>query len=290
MLSEKYIAGFLDADGSFGIIFRKKSTGLFPHFYLQFSQETAKDKVLYLMNESMKCGSVHQVRRQSVLTIQSKQARMVLSRISKHLVIKRQYADFCLDLYSSLKGPYSPLEARKFEKELSANRKKLTKSTQNHPTRKWLAGYFDGDGCIGYSYRKNTGCTYISARIVAEPAYKAGIELLNKAFGGGIYQEKHKEGVYPVWVLHLPPSKAISFFGYFGKHSVVKKDQIDFVLGCAKGGNYRDGKTIVEAIKQLKAREQRLSDRGADIQSLLSKVDFNRELKRNRPVSYRHKR
>jgi len=289
-LSEKYIAGFLDADGTFGIRFLKKNTGFFPTFYLQFSQETKKDKILHLLNDSINAGNVYVVgsdsKSYSRLEIPTKQARMLLSRIKKYLVIKRQYADFCLDYFQDLKGPYSLDETKYHEKLLRKNRKTLVTLMQNHPTRKWVAGYFDGDGCVAYSYRKHTGCTYISARITAEPAYRIGLDLLQKAFGGKVYMEKHKEGNYPVWVLPLPPSKAKQFFNYFAKHSVIKHDQLYFVLACAEGGNFRDGKAIKDVIAQLKAQEQRLNDQNTDISKLVENISFDIKLKRDRPVEY----
>ena len=211
---------------------------------------------------------------------------MLLSRIKKYLVVKQQYADYLLDTFQEMKGPYTIEEVRIHQQTLRDKRKELTGLLQNHPTRKWVAGFFDGNGCLGVSYRKHTGCCYISARIVADNHYRASIDLLQKAFGGGIYTEKHKEGTYPVWVLNLPPSKAKEFIPYFAKHSIVKKDQLYFVLGCAEGGNYRDGYTIKTIMSQLKAQEQRLTDQNADVAALLRTVDFNRELKRNRPVEY----
>lgn len=292
LLSEKYIAGFLDADGSFGIDFVKKNTGFFPRFNLSFSQETKKDKVLHLIKESINddgyLDSVKgRVNPQSRLTLQYVKAVMLLSRISKHLVIKRQYAEYLLDYYKSMKGPYTLDEINVHKKRLKENRKTLVTLMQNHPTRKWLAGYFDGDGCVAYSYRKKTGCIYISVRITTEPAYIISLELIQKAFGGKIYKENKEEGIYPVWVLHLPPSKAKQFFSYFAQHSVVKKEQIYFVLGCAKGGNFRDGETIRQVIKQLKAQEQRLSGQSVDVSRLINSVSFNIKLKRNRPIEYK---
>ena len=291
ILSEKYIAGFLDADGSFGIDFVKKRTGYFPRFNLSFSQETKKDKVLHLIKESVGgdgyLDSVKgRVNPQSRLTLQYVKAVMLLSRIKKYLVIKRQYADYLIDYYNEMKGPYTAEEIKGIKKHLKESRKTLVSLMQNHPTRKWLAGYFDGDGCVAYSYRKKTGCIYISVRITTEPAYIVSLELISKAFGGKIYKESKKEDEYPVWVLHLPPSKAKQFLGYFAKHSIVKKDQLYFVLGCAKGGNFRDGQTIRQSIKQLKAQEQRLSGQNVDVSRLVNNVSFDIELKRKRPVEY----
>jgi ribosomal protein S14 len=54
---------------------------------------------------------------------------------------------------------------------------------------------------------------------------------------------------------------------------VTKKDQAMFILGCAKMGHYRDGKSIKAGLKHLKAQEHRLSESEADVSGLLKTVE-----------------
>lgn len=289
-LSDKYIAGFLDADGTFGVRFEKKETGYFPCFYLQFSQEAAKDKVLHLIQDEVG-GNLCTVGKNgghTRLDIPPKQGRMLLDRIRKHLVAKRDYAATCLQYHQDVAPPLTLKEMRSHRDWLKEMKDVWESPIPNFPPRKWLAGFFDGDGCLAVSYRKQTGCAYLSARVNCEPRYRRTVDLLHRAFGGEVYTSRKKDGDYPLWCLHLSPSKAKQFLAHFAKHSVVKKDQVDFVLGCAMGGNYRDGETIRDTMKHLKAREQRLSDPGADVNALLKTVDFDRPTRwKNRPAENR---
>lgn len=277
-LSEKYLAGIVDADGTLGVKFFRQSSGnIYPQIYLKVSQETAKDKVLYLIQENFG-GSIHtsgKNGKHEVVNFSCKQSRMLLYRIKKHLVVKREFAEFCLDYVKSNPGPIPQDEVKAHKEYIGEQRKKRTEKLPNFPARKWLAGFFDGDGCIACSYRKNVNRSYLSARITTEPAYDASIRLIHKAFGGKIYSVKKKEGLYPMLVIDLPPSKAQQFLGYFAKHTVVKWDQVYFVLGCAKGGNYRDGKPIKDTLSYLKAREQRLNDPGVNVNAFVRQVRFD---------------
>jgi hypothetical protein len=64
---------------------------------------------------------------------------------------------------------------------------------------------------------------------------------------------------------------------------VVKRDQAQFLLGCAKMGHLRDGENIKAALKHLKARPHRLNEQGADIGHLLQKVQ---DLPRKKRTDY----
>jgi hypothetical protein len=283
-LSEKYVAGFLDADGSFGITILKKTSGYFPVLYLQFSQETSKNRVLFLLQETIG-GTIHTTSggRFTVLNVPPKQARLLLGRISKYLVIKRRYAEVVLGLQDTMKAPLSEEDKDVALQYLKLQRRIPETRLRNFPARKWLAGYFDGDGCIACSYHK-TGRAYLSGRITCLQRERIGLELLQNAFGGVIYEVKKPHGTYPMWVVNLEPSKAKKFLGYFAKHSIVKKAQCYFVLGCANGGNYRDGKPIRDNLSRLKAQEQRLNDPEVEVSRYLCGIRF--DIAPHRPATY----
>lgn len=256
---------------------------------MEFSQETRRDKVLYLIQD-VSGGTFTQYKSCSALRVPPKQGLMLLSRISKFLVLKRHFADVCLETMREYSGKRIDLCAvRAMKAHLKNERKNNPYPLPNFAARKWVAGYFDGDGCIGVSYRKH-GCCYLSARLVSDNHYSSGPELLQKSFGGKVYRMKRKpDHTHPYWVLHMPPSKVKQFVGFFAKHSVVKRDELYFVLRCAEGGNFRDGKTIKQILSHLKAQEQRLNDPSADIQKLVDKVDFTTQSTRwkSRPDEYR---
>lgn len=278
MLTEKYLAGLLDADGSFGVRYFRRPQGDFrPAMFLQVSQKAVRDRVLYLLRDSFG-GSVHTVHRvtghgggdQSVWDMSHTEAMKLLYRLDKYMVVKRGRAPLMIDyVHNNRRVAESSIEIHR--EQLAAIRA-YKHTLPNYPTRKWMAGYFDGDGCFASRKDKKSGYAYLSLRITAHKTDDNGIRLLHKAFGGLINYSKGEH--LPCWVLHLPPSKALQVVGHFATNSVVKRAEADFVLGCAKGGNYRDGDTIHDALKHLKAQEQRLNGRGVDAAPLLSRVSF----------------
>lgn len=251
-LSDKYIAGFLDADGSIGLQYHRE--GNKPSMVINFSQKTSQDKVISLIHE--KCGGSISYRiikdvSYTILSISSSNATKLLNRIKKFLVIKRHYAECCLRIVNS--KVYNIEESKKYLKE---QRKELSLPVPKFPPRQWLAGYFDGDGCLSTGFINKYGHARLVAVIASSNFDTEGIETICKNFGGTIfpYRDTVKQ-----WRLDLVPSKAIKFLGYFAKHLIAKKEQADFILGCAAMGHYRDGNAIKAALKQLKTHQHRLN-------------------------------
>ncbi len=278
MLSEKYLAGFIDADGSFGIRFKRSTEGRYRvDFYLECSQKASRNKVLHMLCDNFG-GHVYDKRSKSgyggdpwsVWSVPPKQARLLIARIEKYLVVKKAFAGICLKYWQDNRH-INDTQLELHQKQIKAARKAKSQ-LPNYPSRKWLAGYFDGDGCFAISKHKS-GFAYVSARITAHIDADNGINLINKAFGGNIYTNKGKK--LPMSVINLPPSKAKQFIEFFGKHLIVKRAEAYFVLGCARGGNYRDGNTIRRIMKQLKAQQQRLNDTDVDVSLMLEQVNFN---------------
>jgi hypothetical protein len=279
-ITEKYLAGFVDADGTFGIRFKRMSHGWKALMYLEAGQTVKKDKIIHRIRETF--GGYIQVMPRSGYNgdeyskwnLTSKQSETLLSRIRKHLVLKRAYADFCLSYMQIHRGFLNDEQMQKDKQLLQEARSMRSDPLPNYPSRKWVAGYFDGDGCIA-SRLNNSGrfCkpAVLQARI--ETDRTEGIELLQKAFGGKIYNGRVQ--ATKVWILHLEPSKAKKFLGYFCKHSITKRAEIYFALGCAEGGNYRDGIPIRQALQHLKTQEQRLNDPEVNVSFLLHQVRFD---------------
>lgn len=253
-LSEKYIAGFLDADGYIGIHW--KAGKYKPLLMVGFSQRTSHDKVLQLIQKEL--GGAMRIktikdRDYSELVLKGKAATMALYRIKKQLIIKRHYADVCLDLVSQ----GIPEDLDKAKAYMKEQRRIKSLPLPNYPPRKWLAGYFDGDGSFICVVRYK-GAAEFKCSIAASYYDVEGIEIIQKNFGGRINNHRSKD--VKMWTLGLPPSKARKFISYFAKHMILKKDQAYHILNCASVGHYRDGRNIKEAMKQLKAQEHRLSD------------------------------
>lgn len=273
-LSEKYVAGFFDADGTVCLQFNGRGR---PTLYVGFSQKTSKDEVLKRIQEEFG-GSFGVVKINgglySHLTFCSKNAGKLLNRVHKHLVIKRHYASVCME--TAEKKVIDSLEVKKY---LKSQRRQRSYPVPKHPTRKWLAGYFDGDGCLSVTdIMRPFGQAHIIAHIACSDYDTEGIDCIKNYFGGAIHNMC--DGRCRQWALSLSdPSKAKEFLGYFGKHCIVKRDQVLFVLGCAEMGHYRDGKSIKAALKQLKAQEQRLSESG--VAQMVSTIKDLPKQKRN---------
>lgn len=266
MLSAKYVAGFLDADGCVSVKWKKPTQK--PLIEVSFAQKTDQDGVLSLIQEQYG-GNVeyrhHGPDSHTKLIIRGAKAKKLLGQVKKHLVVKRYYAERCLEVCEEPPGDLK--EARKRLKE---DRKVRSLPLPNFPPRKWLAGYFDGDGCI-YTRLQKHGPVQVQMGIACSPYDTEGIETVQKAFGGNV-REMSKGNHVNNLVVGIPPSKAEKVLGYFAKHLLIKRDQAEFILGCAKMGHYRDGRAIHEGLKHLKTCPHRLNDPGADVSEILSKV------------------
>jgi hypothetical protein len=271
-LSEKYIAGFLDADGWISINFAigsdHKTRKRF-QINIGFSQKESQNRVLYLIQKSI--GGIirtDEVKGQlySKLTLQGHTARDVLNRIKKHLVIKRHYANVCLDLVSREVDDIE--EAKRYLKE---QRKIKSLPMPNFPPRKWLAGYVDGDGCflVRRIQGKYSGIATIHLNIAASNQDTEGIEIIQKNFGGRFTRYNDNVTFYGI---DLPPSKAKEMLGYFSKHLITKREQAELILRCAEMGHYRDGINIKSALSHLKTQPHRLNESGDSVDKTMEGI------------------
>lgn len=273
MISEKYIAGFLDSDGSLGILWSKvdraDSNPIMKRGYLsvRFSQTASQDRVIHLIHERIGgCLSRNAKNNETVLALTGKAAVALLNRIKKHLVIKRYYADVLLGING---GVYNRAD---MNRQLKEQRKIRSLPLPNFPTRQWLAGYFDGDGCIGVRLPKDRRSAQPTIEISCSNYDSEGIDTIHKAFGGSLCNHEAGREHLRRWTLTMPPSKAKQFLGYFAKHMIIKREQAYFILGCAEMGNYRDGKNIKQALKQLKAQPHRLNESNVCASEYLKEV------------------
>jgi len=247
-LSEKYLAGFLDADGCIHLAW---PSGKFtPQLCMTFSQRSNRDDVLYRIQETFG-GILDKIQikdgEYTRLGFYGKNAKMVLNRILKYLVIKRHYAGMALEMSNKRSND---VEADRLL--LKQHRKIKSLPIPNFPSRKWMAGYVDGDGCFSTTRVFEHGSISLYFKLCSSEHDSEGIELIQKAFGGNIYPMRSSVNPVIQYTLPLPPSKAIQFISHFGKYCIVKKRQTDFILECARIGHYRNGKWIKEHLKALK--------------------------------------
>jgi hypothetical protein len=224
ILSDKYVAGFLDGDGS--ILIESNYVKRWPQnrLVLAFHQKELNSGVIDLLSQWLAGGTRDNrsgCRRGTVthaarLRFTGQKAVDVLCRLKPYLVAKRVRADRLL-------------------RELGFIERLGTDSSPVFPSRKWLAGYFDADGCIFAGVNKHGGSASVQLSIDSDGIEKDGLILVQKAFGGDIRQ-RGKTGNCWRWELKANPASVRKFFEPVAQHLLVKREQASFILGCAKMG------------------------------------------------------
>lgn len=268
MFSEKYLAGFIDADGHLSV---RARIGAKPDLEMSLSQRAAFSAPLQFMQEEFG-GYSRSKGDYAELMLRGGPARKAFERLKKYLVLKRDHAELFLDLVDRSVVLKTEADVKAVRQRVKEIRAYGATREPNYPSRKWMAGYIDGDGSFVTTICPKTGYAYPRLSILAAPNYIVGITLLHKAFGGRI----QGIGANAVWNLHLSqPSKIEQVLEYFAKHLYIKQAQAYFLLGCAKGGNLRDGETINRTMRALNAQQHRLSDPTDEVARLLQKVRFD---------------
>jgi hypothetical protein len=129
VLSDKYIAGFFDGDGALSIDSNR--------LMMEFHQKSTNDGVIDLVSQWFPGGTRDErtgCRRGTVtyaarLRFTGQKAVDRLCRLKPYLVTKR-------------------IRANRLLFELGFTKRVGTDSMPVYPSRKWLAGYFDADGCV----------------------------------------------------------------------------------------------------------------------------------------------
>lgn len=274
-LSDKYIAGFLDADGYIQTRWVKsESTNLF-RLYVQVKfTQIEKNRIVLDKIKTVYGGNIESRTLKGTeylnLVLASRDAVPMLAKMGQYLVIKRNFTQYALSLH---KNDFKYDDMVTIRSRLKTLKQSICLPIPVHPTRGWTAGYFDGDGCIDARLNKhaNNSCS-LRMRITAVDYYDEGVTLLYKAFGGTLTVQNKRKPHLVTWNLALPPSKLKEIYKFMGKHLLLKREQFAFAKGCADMGHFRDGKTIKQILSDLKAQPQRLSDSSCDISHLTCKV------------------
>lgn len=280
MLSEKYMAGFIDADGHLSV---RARVGARPDLELSVAQDVLYLDILEAIQGEF--GGAIRTRlddRHAELQLRGGPARKAFERLKKYLVLKRDQAELYLDLVDRgvvLKDADAVKAVRARVKEI---RQYGATREPNYPSRKWMAGYVDGDGSFNVKVCRKTGYAYPTLSILAAPNYVVGLTLLHKAFGGKL----QGLGQNAIWSVSLSqPSKIEQVLGHCAPYLVRKKAQAYFLLGCASNGNLRDGDAIHRTIKALNAQQHRLSDPAAHAATLVRGIRFDIDKRpQGRPV------
>jgi hypothetical protein len=283
-LSDKYLAGMLDSDGCIALVWnpplqRREEEGLQRAYAtVQFSQKTPDMSFMHLIANSLTPPSLEQVWG-SFRTSPSgahywvtagTKATSVLMRLKKYLVLKRALADCAIEM----NGKAMNVEEGKRRFDAARTASPMPK----HPTRKWVAGYLDGNANFHVYVRDGMSAT-VSLRVNDEAFERVGLDLLQKAFGGSCREYVIPSGNKMVeWQLSMDTAKVRSMFesdrGGIAKHMTLKTDQVYFLLGCARFGHWRDGERIQAGVEQLRSTYplHRLTGPGAEVAKLLTTV------------------
>jgi len=269
-MSEKYLAGFIDADGYLSIRARK---GARPDMEVSVAQRS--DFITPLVELRDMFGGVIREKYSGEhfeLQMRCGPATKCAERFKKYMVLKQHQATQYLDMVFDAPILRTDGEVAEFRQKVKAVKKKPNPDKRNFPPRKWMAGYIDGDGCFAVKKCKKTGYAYPFLIILAAENYTPGIELIQKAFGGAI----RIAGLNSILQLQLSnPSKAKQVLGYCGKYLQKKYDVAHFILECAKNGNFRDGEAIRRTVSTLNSQQHRLSDSTVAVGDFINQTRFD---------------
>lgn len=216
----KYYAGIFDADGTFDVQFTKRSEDV---YYAQVRctlyQVESRRKVLDMLAQEFNV-KVKPSKGCLCVTLNCSKAIMFIQQVKNHLIIKRPVAEKVLELDKTFCSKIETKELRSLIKE-----SRLCSSYErNFPSRKWMAGYIDGDGSINSYFNKRTGLVEYRLSIVSHHSQRSAIDLIHKCFGGRVHKDKNC--IRYALTLNYSTRDKLS---YFGKHLILKKSQYDFV-------------------------------------------------------------
>ena len=230
----KYLAGLLDADGSF--FFNYTSGYTYLTIALDLSDSIDKDfKYTHWLCEELgvkPCIGNRDPSRwanQAKITISRRSSlEQLVPRLLKYLVIKGKHLNTLYDKWRELRGIKSSKE------EVDKLREFVTESRENVGpirTKSWLpkayiAGYLDGDG--SYCLRRKGGKYYVEA--VSHQDDRVVQDLLLKQLGGRLRIDNQG---YVRWTRTLGKTQksfAVPFLKDMVRHSRLKKWKIEQLL------------------------------------------------------------
>lgn len=262
----KYLAGLIDADGSFFLYFLKGRSGEtytpYCFFSLSLSESSDKDFILLkALRDFYNLGKVTVQLRDGVRVghwhLASRETRILSNKILKHLRLKAKHLDNLLWVQEELRGvklsEENVEELKDFSKCSRINSTWLKEP--KHPSWTWLAGFLDGDG--HYRCRvnrkvfvkrdgqfRNHNQLVISA--TSCDSDRSILDFISNHIGGSV---KYSSG-YPTWTMGL------------GRSS--EKRSLPFLKQMRKYSCLRLKYSIIEdMIKFHEDKSQRLSESGA---------------------------
>lgn len=226
MKNVKYYAGLFDADGSFDMWPTKRENGSY-YINIKATLYQKDKKVLIAFAEEFDV-PVYEGKGVNYVTLHGNKAQMFMENVKNYLVIKRKVVEYLL----SIKGK-TVEDISEIRKEIKFNREQRAPE-KDWPSRRWMAGYIDGDGCLYSSFRKSDGNLEFKLAVVSHVSQEAGLLLMQKAFGGFITEQ----GDVRKWNLSLGVTKGKQVLNHFSQHLEMKKEQADLILDCLETGKH----------------------------------------------------
>ena len=186
----KYLAGFVDADGTIAFHFNKTVDGYF-RIGLQFGitqidQRGRGFKLLQMLRDTYEVGSITDVpnKSQKYWKVASKnELEKFLPHIIKHMVIKGKHFQRMLEKRRELSGVNLTKEQVDSLREFAKKSRLDTGPTRHkkNPSPAWMAGYIDGDGYLRNAEREHW------LKIHVQESDVVSVELIQNTWGGKIY-------------------------------------------------------------------------------------------------------
>ena len=212
----KYAAGFIDADGSIQIHAKKFDNKFAIYPVVSISHLPHRSNLLYDIAEFYKLSIHLNDRGSEEIRVSGRKGGNLLEHIAQHLVIKQELAKYVLNLPKFV----NELELKAI-KSVIKNLRRNNTPCKHRASRRWSAGYIDGDGCISATISHNSRfeCRLsVSSWVHAQ----AGLVLLKEHFGGYIVEQANTAN----WRVGLSPTKVQELYEFLGKHLVIKKTQL----------------------------------------------------------------
>jgi len=234
----KYLAGLLDADGSLSFKFCKTQTGnTYCYLVLAITAVSHIDRKGYLLSLEKYGGKTIEYKNNAGNTAFKWQVQdratlnKFLPRVLKHMVIKAKHWDTIFAAYTDLKGQDVTDKVEMLKALSTESRKNVGPlKAKNHPTWAWVAGYLDGDGCYTFAKRGEYGRT-MHVGAIAHVDDVVALELLQKAFGGSLYEpQPDNTRLWRRGLGKTQKSFAIPFLRKVHRHSRLKGHKIERML------------------------------------------------------------
>lgn len=230
----KYLAGLLDADGSF--FFNYSYNRAYLTISLDLSTGIDKDcKYTEWLSDKLNVKYVKSKRELNAkdvfslkITISKRSTiEMIVPRILKYLTIKGKHLNNLFNKWKEVSGKtLSDIEIEELKQFCKDSRKDVGPVKEKSWLPKaYVAGFIDGDGC--YCMKKSSGTYNVST--VSHQQDRIVADLLFKQYGGRIhYQEQWVRWVHPLG--RTNKQFAIKFLRDMHRHSRLKQYKIEQFL------------------------------------------------------------